>query len=176
MKARTVSLLVAVVVAIVGVVTVIVVRSNQTGTDFTIPLIHVKIPFIHASQNPTATYCNQVSDQQSQIGAIANSSDSQTALINGLPLFQSLASSAPPDISAQWMTLTTAIAGLKSAIAATGYQPTDFANGTFPPHITAAQKSAVVAAADTLGSSTTSTALSAIVQEVRDVCQVDLDL
>lgn len=133
--------------------------------------------FTDDNNSSSATdYCNQVSQKQSQMSAIATSGDAQTALINGLPLFQSLASSAPADISAQWMTLNTAIEGLKSAIAATGHKPSDFANGTFPSDLTSAQKVAVVAAADTLGSATTNTALSQIVQEVRDVCQVDLNL
>ncbi|HWU32002.1 MAG TPA: hypothetical protein VN108_03955 [Marmoricola sp.] len=128
------------------------------------------------NSSSTAAYCNQVSNKQSQISAIATSVDTQTALINGLALFQSLASSAPADISAQWMTLNTAIEGLKAAIAATGHRPSDFANGSFPGGLTSAQKVSVVAAADTLGSAITTTALSQIVQEVRDVCQVDLNL
>lgn len=124
----------------------------------------------------SADYCNQVAAQQDAIGNVATSGDSQSALIDALPVFESIASKAPADISASWTALTTAIAGLKSAIAATGHRPTDFSNGSFPQDVTKAQRQAIVAAADTLGSSTTSAALTSIVQEIRDVCQVDLNL
>lgn len=158
-RARTVSLLVVVAVAVAGLAIVVV---SLVGTG--------------GSTSSTTSYCNAVAAQQSTIGSIATSGDAQTALIDALPIFQSLAAQAPVDISASWTALNTAIAGLKSAIAATGHQPGDFSNGSFPKDVTPAQRQAIIAAADTLGSSTTSTALTAIVQEVRDVCQVDFNL
>lgn len=168
-RARTVSLLVVVVVAIAGLGVVILRLRGDSGAASI-------LPWSHSSSDSTSAYCNAVSADQAQIGALATSGDAQTALIDGLPLFESLATNAPADISGSWTALNTAIAGLKSAIAATGHQPTDFSNGAFPKGLSAAQRTAVVDAADTLGSSATSSALTAIVQEVRDVCQVDLDL
>ena len=156
MKARTVSLLIVAAVVLAGLASVIVPRLNQ-GSD------------------SSSGYCHALSSHQAQLSQILSSGD-PTALVDNLGFFQSLAADAPPDIAGSWTALTTAILSLKSAIAASGHQPSDFAGGKFPPGITPAQRRAISDAADTLTSPTTVTASGAIDQEVRDVCHLDLGM
>lgn len=157
MRARTVSLTLVALVAIAGLATVVVPRLR--GSD---------------SSSPSA-YCKALRDNQSRISDIVTSGD-PTALVDNLSLFQTLTSTAPSDVAASWTALTTAIASLKSAIAATGHRPADFAGGHTPAGLTAAQRQAIAAAADTLSAPTTVSAAAAIDQEVRDVCQLDLGM
>ena len=156
MKARTVSLLIVAVVALAGLATVIVPRLDQ-GSD------------------PTTGYCSALSSHQAQLGDILGSGD-PTALVDNLGLFQALATNAPADIAASWTALNTSILSLKTAIAASGHKPSDFAGGKFPAGISAAQRQSITDAADTLTSQQTISASTAIDQEVRDVCQIDLGM
>lgn len=156
MKARTVSLLIVAAVALAGLASVVVPRLTQTSDS-------------------NSGYCHGLSSHQAQLGQILSSGD-PTALVDNLALFQSLAADAPADIAGSWTALNTAILSLKSAIAASGHQPSDFAGGSFPRGVTAEQRRAISAAADTLTSPTTVAASSAIDQEVRDVCHLDLGM
>jgi len=156
MKARTVSLLIIGVVVLAGLATVVIPRLRDTS-------------------NGTSAYCQTLSAKREAVANVLGSGD-PTALVENLALFQSLAANAPADISASWTALNTAIASLKSAIEATGHKPTEFENKQVPAGLTAAQRQAVVAAADTLSAPITVSASAAIDQEVRDVCQIDLGM
>ncbi|GAC1383868.1 MAG: hypothetical protein NVSMB48_17940 [Marmoricola sp.] len=156
MTARRVSLLIVLAVVVAGLASGIV-------------------PRLHQSSDPTSGYCRSLTSHQAQLSAILGSGD-PTALVDNLGLFQALASDAPSDVAGSWTALNTAIQSLKAAIAASGHRPSEFAGGTFPRGIPAAQRQAIQAAADTLTSSTTVAASSAIDQEVRDVCHLDLGM
>lgn len=156
MKARTVSLLIVAVLALAGVATVI-------------------IPRLQSGSSSTSGYCKALSAKQAKISEILTSGD-PTALVDNLPLFQSLAADAPADVSASWSALNSAIDSLRSAIAATGHTAADFAGGRMPAGLSAAQKKSISNAADTLSSPETVSASKAIDQEVRDVCQIDLGM
>lgn len=156
MTARRVSLLIVLALVVAGLASVIVPRLRQ-------------------SSDPTSGYCHALSSHQSQVSTILGSGD-PTALVDNLGLFQTFADAAPSDVAGSWTALTTAIQSLQTAIAASGHRPSEFAGGTFPPGVTAAQRQAIRAAADTLTSPTTVAASSAIDQEVRDVCHLDLGM
>lgn len=156
MRARTASLLVVAVVALAGLATVV-------------------IPRVQGGSTSTSGYCNALSSKQTQVAQILGSGD-PTALVDNLALFESFASNAPADIAGAWTALNTAIASLQSAIRATGHRPSDFAGGKFPAGLTPAQRQSITDAADTLSSSTTVNASTAIDQEVRDVCQINLGM
>lgn len=158
MKARTVSLLIVAVVALAGLLTVIVPRLENDSTS-----------------PSTSGYCNALSSKQTQIAQILGSGD-PTALVDNLALFQGFAAKAPADIAGSWTALNTAIASLQSAISATDHRPADFAGGRFPAGLTTAQRQLIKDAADTLTSPTTVSASTAIDQEVRDVCQINLGM
>lgn len=156
MKARTVSLSLVALLVVAAAVTILIPRFKDNS-------------------DPTAAYCKTLSAKQAQVGEILSSGD-PTALVTNLALFQSLAVHAPPDISGSWAALNSAIGSLRDAIQASGHQPSDFAAGTFPPGMTAAQTQAIKDAASTLTSPVTVGASTAIDQEVRDVCKLDLGM
>lgn len=168
MKARTVSLSIVGLLVAGGAAGIVVPRitgdanSSDSGTTPT-------------GSGSGSAYCKTLSAKRSQVADIVGSGD-PTALVNNLPLFQSLAVNAPPDISASWTAFNTAIASLGSAIKASGHQPAEFTGGTFPPGLSPAQTQAIKDAASTLTSSVTQSASTAIEQEVRDVCQVNLGM
>ena len=174
MRARTISLGIVALVALLGLLSIIVPRIKGESRPAS-PIPGVALPGLHHDDDTTGAYCDRISAQRNQLADIFSASDS-SALVDNLGLFQSLAEGAPSDIAGSWTAFNTAIGSLKSAIAASGHSAQDFAGGEMPAGLTPQQRDAVRNAASTLTSPVTVAAAASIEQEVRDVCKIDLGM
>jgi hypothetical protein len=120
-------------------------------------------------------YCGAVKDHQSELGSIAHGGD-RTALLQALPIFEDLSSHAPDDVSADWRLVVTRIGRLKTALHDAGVDPASYDPGKPPPGLTTEQRRRIRDAAAQLAAADTQQALSAVQQEVLDVCHTPLDL
>jgi hypothetical protein len=122
-----------------------------------------------------ASYCDEVKSQQAQLSKVIGDGG-EAALIDALPIFRRLQGKAPADVRRDWTTLVDALSGLDDALKAAHVDPRTY-DATHPPAgVSAARQRAIAAAATTLGSQKTLTALGAVQQQARDVCHTPLSL
>jgi hypothetical protein len=121
------------------------------------------------------SYCDAVHDHQSDLGSIARSGE-RTALIQALPIFQSLRDKAPEDVADDWQLLVTRIGALRTALEKAGVDPTTYDAKHPPAGLSAENRTLIRRAAAELASSDTQQAFAMVQQEVLDVCHTPLDL
>jgi hypothetical protein len=121
------------------------------------------------------SYCGAVHDHQSDLGSIAQGGD-HAALIEALPIFETLRSKAPDDVSDDWQLLVTRIQTLDTALKAAGVDPTTYDAQKPPAGLSAEDRGLIRRAAAQLAASDTQQALATVQQEVLDVCHTPLDL
>ena len=118
-------------------------------------------------------YCGTVSDQQEQLTRLL-SSGSNSGLLQALPILQDLRSKAPADISDEWQQFIVPLQDLHDALDAAGIAPADYDPKKPPSGLSEADRTAIQAAATSLGSAQTVAAFASIQQEVLDVCHTPL--
>ena len=121
------------------------------------------------------SYCDAVRDHQSDLGSIASRGD-RTALIQALPVFEDLRAKAPDDVADDWDLLVSRIQALDTALTNGDVDPATYDPRNPPAGLSAADRSAIRSAAAQLAASDTEGALTAVQQEVLDVCHTPLEL
>lgn len=120
-------------------------------------------------------YCEQLRADREEIAAMV-SSDSPGALLGRLDLLEGLGEQAPRDLRDEWDTFLAALRGLQDALDEAGADPEDFDDGQAPQGLSAAQRAAVVEAADRVRADDVVAAAGGIEAQARDVCKVNLGL
>ncbi|MFL6157099.1 MAG: hypothetical protein ACJ72D_13450 [Marmoricola sp.] len=131
----------------------------------------------------TATACGGDDDQDARYCAALKADQTIFAddgtgleLVTGLPRLEKLAAVAPDDLGDEWQTFLTSIESLRDAIRRAGVEPKDFVDGKPPSDLDPAERDAVAAAANELGSDDVVTAAGGIEQQAKDVCKLQLGL
>jgi len=120
-------------------------------------------------------YCSDLSSHQVQFADMFASS-STDALLKNLPMLEKIAPKAPSDIADDWQNFLTPIQGLKKALDDAGVKAEDYHDGVPPAGTSTADRKAIAQAAALLATSTATSAASAIDQEARDVCKLNLGM
>lgn len=118
-------------------------------------------------------YCDAVTDHQRELSDLVGQ-QSATALLQGLPALEDLRAKAPDDIADDWQQVVSRLRALRDALQDAGVDPADYDPKSPPQGLTTEQRTAITAAANELGSSTTTTAFDAVQQQVLDVCHTPL--
>jgi len=124
-------------------------------------------------RTPQERYCAEVVRTRPELSARL-STGVPDVLITALPLFEDLADDAPEDITDEWRTVTTAIVGLREALAAVGADPATYDREDPPADVDAEEQRRIDTAARVLGSQETEVALVGLDQQARDVCRTPL--
>jgi len=120
-------------------------------------------------------YCGDLSSHQVQFADMFASS-SVDALLKNLPMLEKIAPKAPSDIADDWQNFLTPIQGLQKALDKAGIKAADYHDGVPPEGTSAANRKAIGQAAALLATATATAAASAIDQEARDVCKLNLGM
>ncbi len=120
-------------------------------------------------------YCEAVQDHQQELSDIVGSGDPD-ALLQALGVFEDLQADAPGDIADEWQQVVGRVEALRDALADAGVDPATYDREQPPADLSDAQRAAIDAAAEQLGSGTTLRALQDLDQHARDVCQTPLTL
>jgi len=125
--------------------------------------------------NAIDDYCGDLSSHQVAFADMfaAGTSD---ALLKNLPMLEQIAGKAPSDIADDWQNLLTPIQGLQKALDAAGVKATDFHDGVPPAGTNAAARKQIAQAAALLAAPAATNAATAIDQEARDVCKLNLGM
>jgi hypothetical protein len=126
-------------------------------------------------EDPIDSYCSDLGAHRKQIADMLDST-SPDALFARLDVMKDLAHKAPPDLQDEWQTFLDAVQGLDRALKDAGVKPSDFVGGRPPAGLSAADRTAIIEAADQLSSDDVVQAASGIEQEARDVCKINLGL
>jgi hypothetical protein len=122
-----------------------------------------------------SSYCGAVKDHQSQLGSLAHGTG-RAALIQALPIFETLHDKAPGDVRDDWQLLVTRIQALDTALKKAGAGPATYDPQHPPAGVSAEDRGLIRRAAAQLAAPDTQQALSSVQQEVLDVCHTPLDL
>jgi hypothetical protein len=120
-------------------------------------------------------YCDAVKQHQQELGKILGAGGPD-ALLKALPIFRELAADAPEDITDEWQTVIGALDRLQKALEHAGVDPATYDRDHPPDGLTQADKDAIDTAAGGLTSPQTVDALSAVDQQVKDVCGIPLQV
>jgi hypothetical protein len=132
------------------------------------------VPLV-ACGDPTQDYCSDLEQHRKQIADLVES-DSPSGLLGNLPMLRDLADKSPRDLTDEWQAFLGALAGLDDAIKDAGVKADDFKDGKPPAGLSEADRKAIAAAADQMGTDEVVQAASGIEQQARDVCKVNLGL
>jgi len=119
-------------------------------------------------------YCEEVEDQQPRLSAALETGGRASGLIEALPVFETLAAEAPPDIADEWRIVIDRIHDLVDALDDAGVDPASYDRRNPPAGLDQEQKDAIDAAAVALVSRTTGQAMIGVEQHARDVCKTQL--
>jgi hypothetical protein len=103
-------------------------------------------------------------------------SASSSALLSNLSMMHDRADKAPKDLADEWQTFVGALDHLERALKDAGVKPSEFQDGKPPAGLSAADRQAIVDAADAITTDEVAQAANGIEQEGRDVCKVNLGL
>jgi hypothetical protein len=132
------------------------------------------LPLTGCGGNSFDAYCSDLKSHQKEMSAMVDSESPSSALLTHLPMLRDLADKSPKDLVDEWQTFVGALDSLEKALKHAGVKPSDFQDGKPPAGLSAADKKDIVDAADQVASDEVSQAASAIEQEGRDVCKVNL--
>jgi hypothetical protein len=121
------------------------------------------------------SYCDAVTDHQSELGSIVHSGD-RSALLQALPIFEELQSRAPDDVADDWQLLVTRLQALDTALSEAGVDAATYDASRPPAGLSAEDRGLIHRAAARLAAADTRQALVTVQQEVLDVCRTPLDL
>ncbi|TNM39529.1 hypothetical protein FHP29_11615 [Nocardioides albidus] len=127
------------------------------------------------TDDPFADYCAAVAEHREDIGAALGAGPT-TGLLRALPSFEALAEESPEDIAGDWRLVIERITALEEALDAAGVDASAYSFDDPPADVPAADRKAIETAAVRLGSPETSTALSHVDQQARDVCKTPLSM
>ena len=130
-------------------------------------------PAMAACSGGGGDYCDAVRSHQSEISDAVGRGGS-TSLLRVLPALRDLQDKAPDDIADEWQQVVGRLAALQKALQAADVDPAAYDAADPPSGVTKAQQDAITAAATELARPETQAALSAVQQQVRDVCQTPL--
>lgn len=120
-------------------------------------------------------YCSTLATHRKELDDLTSASaDPASTLIDHLPLFRTLASHAPNDLTDEWQTFIDALQGLDRAVRKSGHRLSDFDDKKVPSGLTPEQHQAIVDAADHLASDQVNRASRGIEQQARDVCKTNI--
>lgn len=125
--------------------------------------------------NAIDDYCSAISAHQVQFADMF-AAGTPDALLENLPMLQELAGGAPSDITDDWQNFLTPIEGLNAALKSAGIKPSQYHDGVPPAGTSAADRQSIATAAALLAAPTATAAASAIDQEARDVCKLNLGM
>ena len=117
-------------------------------------------------------YCDALTDDQQYF---AEDGTGALLLDHGDEL-RDLADKAPDDLSDEWQTVNTALAGLADALDAAGVRPEDFSGGRAPASLSQEEQQKIAAAASQLTEPDVVDAFRGIDQQAKDVCKIQLGL
>lgn len=120
-------------------------------------------------------YCHAVSGHQTQLTQLIDGGK-KDALIQVLPIFEDLQGKAPADVSDEWQVVVTRIRALKTAVDNANVDPATYDRKHPPAGVSAEDRQLIDRAAAGVGAADVSSALDALQQEARDVCQTPLTL
>lgn len=122
-----------------------------------------------------SAYCQGVSGYQTELTTLIDEGK-KDALIQVLPIFEDLQSTAPADVRDDWQVVVTRIRALKTALDNAGVDPATYDRAHPPAGVSNEDRQLIDRAAAGVGSSDVSSALDALQQEARDVCHTPLTL
>lgn len=133
------------------------------------------LPLVGCGESRIDAYCGDLDENRKQLAEMLDSS-SPDALFSQIAVLRELAKKSPSDLDDEWRTFLGAVEGLRSALTSAGVTAQEFGAGSTPAGLSAAEKDAIVSAADQLSSDDVVAAASGIEQQARDVCKVNLGL
>lgn len=120
-------------------------------------------------------YCDAVADHQEELSEILGGGHPD-ALLRALDVLRELEAEAPADIADEWQQLVGSLEELQAALDDADVDPATYDPERPPAGLGAAQRRAIAAAADRVGSEETARALQDLDQQARDVCHTPLTL
>lgn len=144
-------------------------RLRRLGVALATTLL---LPLAGCGANSIDDYCADLKAQQKEMAAMFDSTSS--SVLNNLSMMRELAAKAPDDLADEWQVFLTALDGLDKALKDAGVKPSDFQDGKPPAGLSAADRSAIIAAANQITGEQVVQAASGIEQQGRDVCKVNL--
>lgn len=123
--------------------------------------------------DPQADYCEAVEDHQVALTEIAASSDTGS-LFDALPVYDDLAEEAPDDIATRWAQVIDPLRRLEETLDEAGVNTSSYAADDPPADLDQEDREAIEAAARTVGSEQTVTAMASVEQHALDVCGTPL--
>jgi hypothetical protein len=121
------------------------------------------------------SYCDAVEAHQADLGSITQSG-SKTALLQALPIFETLRDKAPADVSADWQLVVTRIQALQTALEHAHVDASTYDPRHPPAGLSQENRMLIRRAAADLAAPDTVQALTKLQQEVLDVCHTPLEL
>lgn len=125
------------------------------------------------SEDPQADYCDAVEHHQKALTDIAASEDAG-AIFGALDTYDDLRAKAPRDIADDWDAVIKPLRELEQVLSAHGVDPSSYAADAPPADLDDGGRAAIEAAARTVGSEQTVTAMAAVEQHALDVCGTPL--
>lgn len=125
------------------------------------------------SNDPQAAYCDAVEEHQTELSDIAASED-PGALFDALDIYDDLHDAAPRDIADDWVAVIGPLRELEEVLSGNGVDPSSYAADEPPADLDDEGREAIEAAARTVGSERTVTAMAAVEQHALDVCGTPL--
>ncbi|WP_027862197.1 hypothetical protein [Marmoricola sp. URHB0036] len=137
--------------------------------------VAVLLPLAGCGGNEYDAYCGDLKRHQKEMSEMIDSASS-SALLSNLSMMHDLADKAPKDLADEWQTFVGALDHLERALKDAGVKPSEFQDGKPPAGLSAADRQAIVDAADAITTDEVAQAANGIEQEGRDVCKVNLGL
>ena len=125
------------------------------------------------SGDPQAAYCEVVEDHQAALSDVAASEDAG-ALFGALDIYDDLHAAAPRDIADEWAAVLEPLRRLEQVLTDHGVDPSTYAADAPPADLDVEGRDAIEAAARTVGSEPTVTAMASVEQHALDVCGTPL--
>ncbi|PKH41456.1 hypothetical protein SAMN05192575_11233 [Nocardioides alpinus] len=125
------------------------------------------------SDDPQADYCDKVEEHQAALSDIAASEDAG-ALFGALDTYDDLREAAPRDIADDWAAVVDPLRELEDVLTEHGVDPSTYAADDPPADLDDGARAEIEAAARTVGSEQTVTAMAAVEQHALDVCGTPL--
>lgn len=127
------------------------------------------------SSGPQEEYCQLVVDRQDELTERTGDAGAEGLLV-ALPIFTELAEEAPRDIAEEWEQVVDPLTRLQRVLEEENVDPATFDPKNPPEHLDDEALGRIEVAADRVRHPDTVSALNAVEQHARDVCQTPLSL
>lgn len=149
-------------------------RRARAVARFLVPGL-VAVVLTACSGDPEEAYCEEVQEQQPELTALT-AEGGPAALLEALPVFETLRDAAPTDVRDEWDVVVGRLGALDAALADAGVDPAAYDRDEPPEGLTAEQRTAIGSAARQLATPEMVRALNGVQQQARDVCGTSLTL